>query len=81
MRENGFRCQFMTFSFQLCRLFIYLMAPNQDAKFKFFALQLTNLKRGSSIFLNMLLGGITTKVHCNELFVVMKISSYENDEL
>ena len=58
----------MCFSFQLCRLFIHLMAPHQDSKFKFFALQLTKLNRGNSIFLNMLLGGITTKV-CNKTFL------------
>ncbi|XP_028398812.1 lysosomal-trafficking regulator-like [Dendronephthya gigantea] len=45
---------------QLCRLFIYLMAPSQETKFKFFALQLTKMNRCDSLFRNML-SGITTK--------------------
>ena len=50
------------------------MAPNQDLKFKLFALQLTKLKRGNSMLLNMLLGGITTKV-CNEAFLEIEANS------
>jgi hypothetical protein len=48
--------------FQLCSLFIHLMSPHQDLKLKLFALQLTKLKRGDSLLLNIVLGGVTTKV-------------------
>ena len=41
---------------------MHLMDPIQKKEVKFFALQLTKLNRANSIFLNMLLGGITTKV-------------------
>ena len=56
-------CLLDLYSFsQLCRLFMHLMDPIQKKEVKFFALQLTKLNRANSIFLNMLLGGITTKV-------------------